>query len=127
MSFGPRCWWSPGSFCCGDVFEEVRMDSRERHGGVVGPVILISLGVIFLLNNLGWLDWSVWSTVLRLWPVLLIGAGLDILFGRRSMWGSLLVALLLLAVLAGAIWLDQTRPAGPSAAAEAIEQSLEGA
>jgi hypothetical protein len=34
---------------------------------------------------------------------------------------------LLLAVLAGAIWLNQTRPPGPSAAAQAIEQSLEGA
>ncbi len=103
------------------------MENREHHHGVVGPVILISLGVIFLLNNLGWLDWGVWETVLRLWPVLLIGAGLDLLIGRRSVWGSLLVALLLLAVLAGAIWIHQTRPAGPSASAELVEQALQGA
>lgn len=103
------------------------MENREHHHGVVGPVILISLGVIFLLNNLGWLDWGVWETVLRLWPVLLIGAGLDLLIGRRSVWGSLLVALLLLAVLAGAVWIHQTRPAGPSAAAETVEQALQGA
>ncbi len=103
------------------------MGNRERHGGVVGPVILISLGVIFLLNNLGWLEWGVWETVLRLWPVLLIGAGLDLLIGRRSAWGSLLVALLLLAVLAGAIWVHQTRPSGPSATAQPIEQALQGA
>ncbi len=103
------------------------MENREPHHGVVGPVILISLGVIFLFNNLGWLDWSVWATLLRLWPVLLIGAGLDILIGRRSVWGSLLVALLLLAVGAGAICFYQTRASAPSATAESVEQDLQGA
>jgi hypothetical protein len=35
--------------------------------------------------------------------VLLIAAGLDLLFGRRSTWGALLAALLALAVLVGAL------------------------
>jgi hypothetical protein len=103
------------------------MDRRERHGSVVGPVIIISLGVIFLLNNLGYLDWGIWQTLLRLWPALLIGAGLDLLIGRRSAWGSLLVAVLLLAVLAGAIFLHGRLPAAGSWAGEPIRQSLDGA
>jgi hypothetical protein len=68
-------------------------------------VILIGLGIVFLLNNLGALEWSVWEVIFRLWPVLLIAAGLDFLIGRRSVWGSLLALVLILAVLAGALWL----------------------
>ncbi len=86
------------------------MSSREnrRHGGVVGPVILIGLGVIFLLNNLGLLDWSVWEIFFRLWPILLVAVGLDLILGRRSIWGSLLAVVLTFAVLGLAIWLAGT-------------------
>jgi len=41
----------------------------------------------------------------RLWPVLLIAIGLDILFGRRSAIGSLIALVLVIAVIAGAVWL----------------------
>jgi hypothetical protein len=74
--------------------------------------VLIALGTVFLLNNLGVLDWGVWSLILRLWPVLLIGIGLDLLVGRRSVWGSLLVVLVMLGILAGAIWYYGVQPAG---------------
>ena len=66
------------------------MEGKTRRGGLVGPIILITLGVVFLMNNLGVLDWSVWVVIFRLWPVLLVAAGLDLLLGRRSVWGSLL-------------------------------------
>jgi hypothetical protein len=80
-------------------------ERRHYRGGLVWPVILISAGVVFLLNNLGVLSWNVWGTLWRLWPVLLIAIGLDILFGRRSLLGSLVVALLLVVVLVAAIGL----------------------
>ena len=59
------------------------MDERKRNrrGGLIGPLILIGLGVVFLLNNLGILDWSIWEILLRLWPVLLVAAGLDLILG----------------------------------------------
>lgn len=83
------------------------MSNREnrRHGGVVGPVILIGLGVIFLLNNLGLLNWSVWEIFFRLWPILLVAVGLDLILGRRSIWGSLLAVVLTFAILGLAVWL----------------------
>jgi hypothetical protein len=80
---------------------------RER-GGIVGPIILIGLGIIFLLNNLGVLSWSIWGTLLRLWPILLIAAGLDLILGRRSIWGSLSALVLTLAILGAALWLSGT-------------------
>jgi len=104
------------------------MEHRYRRGGLVGPVILIGLGIVFLLNNLGVLSWGVWWQVLRLWPVLVIGAGLDILIGRRSVWGSLLVVGIMLAILAAAIGLYQSRPAsGELLTSQTVQRALQGA
>ena len=49
-----------------------------------GGLILIIIGGIFMLNNLDFLEFSVWKVI---WPVLIIGVGLWILFQpglRRS-------------------------------------------
>jgi len=63
--------------------------------------------------------------IFRLWPVLLIAAGLDILVGRRSFLGSLLALVLTLAVLAGALWLVGTGVVTwQPAAVEEISQPL---
>ncbi len=101
---------------------------HDRSGGVVGPLILIALGVVFLLNNLGIVSWSVWGILLRLWPVLLIAAGLDLILGRRSVWGSLLALLLTFAMLGAALWLSQTGASSARAArTEEIVQPLDDA
>lgn len=96
----------------------------RRQVGIVGPLILIGLGVVLLLNNLGLLDWSVWEAILRLWPVLLVAAGLDLILGRRSAWGSLLALVLTLVALGLALWLSQTgAEVGPAARTEVIAQA----
>ena len=102
------------------------MDRRSRRGGLAGPVILIGLGVVFLLNNLGILSWSVWDVIFNLWPVLLIAAGLDVLIGRRSGWGAVLSLLLTLAVLVGALWLLGAG-LGQATTIEEVTQPLDGA
>jgi hypothetical protein len=56
--------------------------------------------VVFLLNNMGVLPWSVWGQVWRLWPLVLVAIGLDMLLGRRSTFLSLLIVL---GVLAGGV------------------------
>lgn len=101
--------------------------SYERHG-LVWPVVLIGVGVVLLLNNMGVLPWGVWQTLFGLWPVLLIAAGLDLLLGRRSTWGALLAAALVLAVLFGAVWTALARMEQPTAfRTEPISQPLAGA
>ena len=100
-------------------------DSRRR-GGIVGPAILIALGVVFLLNNLGLLEWSVWEVVLRLWPILLIATGLDLILGWRSIWGSLLTVVLTAGVLVVALWLAQSgMTPGAAARTQQIAYALE--
>ena len=98
---------------------------RNRRVSLVGPVILIGLGVVFLLNNMGVLAWSVWDVVFRLWPVLLIAAGLEIILSRLSPWGSLLALALTVIIFAGALWLlGPDIRAGRAAAGEEISQAL---
>lgn len=100
----------------------------HRRGGLVGPTILIGLGVIFLLNNLNLLNWGVWVALLRLWPVLLIAVGLDILFGRRSLIGSLLIAGMLVLAIAAAVWSSHTGLLGGVLLTDQqINQPLDGA
>jgi hypothetical protein len=80
------------------------MDERRHRRGLVGPLLLIGLGVVFLLNNMGQLNWSVWDLIFKLWPVLLIAVGLDIVIGRSSIWGSLVTILLIVGVVAIGVW-----------------------
>lgn len=51
----------------------------RREGPPVGPVVMIGLGVLFLLNNLGLLRFS---QIFRFWPVALIATGVYMLFQR---------------------------------------------
>lgn len=100
---------------------------ERRHVSLVGPTILIGLGIILLLNNLGYLDWGFWD-VLRLWPILLIAAGLEFLVGRRSIWASVAAALLLLVLLVGGVWLaDSYGPRRGGGEPVEISYPLEGA
>ncbi len=85
------------------------MENHHNRGGLVGPILLIGLGLVFLLTNLGMLSMSIWGVLLRVWPVILIAMGIDLLIGRRSLWGRLLALVLILAVLAGGLYLGGVR------------------
>jgi hypothetical protein len=47
----------------------------------VGPIILIALGVLFLLNNFNWFPFYL---IGRLWPLILIGVGILLFRNRLS-------------------------------------------
>ena len=47
----------------------------------VGPIILIALGALFLLNNF---DWFPFHFIWRLWPLILIGVGILLFRNRLS-------------------------------------------
>lgn len=85
--------------------------STPRRGpDLFWPIILIGAGVIFLLANLGVIPSNPWPVIWNLWPVILIVIGLDILFGRRSLLGGLVGAVLGLVLIAGLIVLLIARP-----------------
>lgn len=76
---------------------------RSRRPGVLGPLLLITLGVLFLLANLGYLDSTFWLSLIQFWPLLLILAGIEILLGRSRI-GQLVVLLVSVVAIGGVIW-----------------------
>lgn len=95
------------------------MEKDNRQVKLVGPTILIGVGIILLLNNLGYLNWSFWD-ILNLWPVLLVAAGLELLVGRRSLVGSFISALIVLGLIVGGVWFIGATD-GARATAETLE------
>lgn len=55
-----------------------------RGGSIFWAIILIAIGVIWLLGNLGILTFVSLSVMFRLWPLALIAVGLYMLIGRGS-------------------------------------------
>lgn len=55
------------------------MDNKK----LIGGIILIVLGIIFLLTNLGYISFDVLFGILDLWPLLLIVAGINVLFNKK--------------------------------------------
>jgi hypothetical protein len=69
--------------------ENKRRRFRYR-GSLLGPIILVTIGVVFLLNNLGYLAGDVWDIILKLWPLLLLAIGLDSALQGRGVTGPLI-------------------------------------
>ena len=101
------------------------LDGFVNHGGFVWSVLLAGLGVIFLLSNFGYIQVSVWTVALRLWPVLLIALGLDLLIGRRRTWVSWVAGIVVgLALVAGIYWFASSYSGGQPANVETFVQPL---
>jgi cell wall-active antibiotic response 4TMS protein YvqF len=76
------------------------LQRRHRHGGIVGPLLLITIGTVALLQNAGYLPSTAWLGLLRLWPLVLVLAGVELLLAHRIPWLAL-AALAVVVVIAG--------------------------
>ncbi|MBN1368013.1 MAG: hypothetical protein JW967_08815 [Dehalococcoidales bacterium] len=83
-------------------------EEKRRHGNssaFIWGIILIFAGVVLLLQTFNILPWSLWGTLWRFWPAIIIIIGLVILLRHTNAW---LVSLLTVAILGGclgiAIW-----------------------
>jgi hypothetical protein len=77
------------------------------------PIILIGVGSILLLTNLGVIHGNPWTIIFQLWPVLLIALGLEILLGGSTGWRAVVSALLGLALVGGVLWILIAQPPIP--------------
>jgi hypothetical protein len=55
----------------------------KRSNGLFWGIFLLTLGVLFLARRAGWLDVH-WHSLVNLWPVLLILAGVNLILERRG-------------------------------------------
>lgn len=75
---------------------------RRRYHSLFWPVVMIGVGAIWLLANLEIIPVQNLWLLVQLWPVLIILAGLDVLFARRL---AVIGALLGLLVIAGVVYI----------------------
>ena len=67
--------------------ESPREEGQSGEGrSLFWPILLIGVGVILLLANLGLVEPVNLIALFRMWPLLLIAAGAQILFGRSFPW-----------------------------------------
>jgi hypothetical protein len=86
------------------------LDGLYRRTGFVGAVVLIGLGTVFLLGNLGYLMIGSWEIIWRFWPVLLLALGLDLIIGRRSAWSALAGVALGVLLIGAIIYISVIQP-----------------
>lgn len=51
---------------------------------ILGPLVLIAIGILFLLKNLGLTDLNIGRILSIWWPAILIVIGISLLFKRNS-------------------------------------------
>lgn len=86
----------------------VEPERARRPRSVVGPALLVLIGLAVLADNFNLLQFNVWEMMWRLWPVWLIAIGLDMIIGRRTSWGSWLALGLIVTIVGGAVWFGDT-------------------
>ncbi len=104
--------------------ESERPDQRRwRQGGFpLFGILLVAAGVILLLQTMGVLPWELWGDIWRLWPVILIAIGINVLLGRRAGWLTILLIVVLIAVAFPLMWFSPVeRVVGPSTASEPLD------
>jgi DUF4097 and DUF4098 domain-containing protein YvlB len=92
-----------------------------RRGSIVGPLLVVAVGIVFLLVQTGRLrSFSLWSWYGRWWPLLLVGVGVVLLvewafdraaaqrdgnvpYARHGIGGGVIVLLIFMAIT-GAVW-----------------------
>jgi len=60
------------AMCCAPAPTQEHTSPRRLHGGIVGGIILIVLGLFFLLDQMYDIDFE---PILRMWPLVLVGVG----------------------------------------------------
>ncbi len=106
------------------LFIALGLDALIRKKEIFGPVFWIGLGGVFLLTNFGILGWDTWNTLFRMWPLLLVTAGLEILLGKRKIWLSLLVTMVILIILVVALGLTGLNQPEQSSVQTTINEPL---
>ncbi len=79
---------------------------KTRH--LLGGIIILLIGLILLANNFGLLSWQIWYQLWRLWPLILIAIGLDLLFKGISLsFLRILPPLLIIAGVCYVVYISQ--------------------
>lgn len=79
-----------------------------KKSGINIGLVLIIIGIIWILRSAGVIDFSIWYSFLKLWPLIFIAIGLSLIFSHKSfakliIWAVFLAILLLYGIFGGTI------------------------
>ena len=83
---------------------EERPYRRRRGGSLVFPILLIIIGVLFLLDNLNVTSGIDWGAIWKLWPIILIAIGLEVILGRRVSFGAIFLVVIIVVIGGAVLW-----------------------
>jgi len=106
-----------------------RMPAALEYRSLFWPIALIGFGAIWLLGNLNILTRANLAVLGRLWPLILIVIGLDLLIGRRSTGRSAIIGIGAVAVVIALMFVGPSfgLAAGADLRNEVFTSPLEGA
>jgi hypothetical protein len=103
---------------------------KYRNQSIFGPVFLIGIGTLFLLNNFGIVGELYWVNLARLWPVFLISLGIKIIFQDNLRWVHGIFSAVTALFLVGSVliappdnWLKSEHPSLHQSYVELIENT----
>jgi hypothetical protein len=70
----------------------------------IGAIFNLGLGGILILANFNFFPMSTWQIILNFWPVAVIAVGLQVIFKRQSIIGSLLGVIFAILLVFGLFW-----------------------
>jgi hypothetical protein len=65
------------------------MEKERRHFSIFWPILLITVGIVLFLNNIGTISGDTWEVIWKLWPLLFIVGGIDGLVNRSGFAGPM--------------------------------------
>ncbi len=95
------------------------LDGLYKQEGITSPLVGITLGSIFLLSTMGILHSNPLELIFRLWPLLLIGWGVDLLLPKKTAFSRFLAVIIGMILMAAIGWLA-IAAGSPAAAAKNI-------
>lgn len=102
------------------------LDGLWRREGLVWNIVVLGLGALLLLGNLGYLAVRALPLLTRIWPILLVAIGIDIAFGRnRTGWMGVLRAGLGVLLVGVIFWLALAFPLAVGTRVVDFEQTID--
>jgi hypothetical protein len=101
------------------------LDGLWRQEGLAWPLVILGLGVLLLLGNLGYLEVRALPLLSKIWPILLVAIGIDIAFGRqRGGWRWVVHAGVGILAVGLIFWLALAFPVAVGTHTENFEQPM---
>ena len=64
---------------------KINRGEKMKANKIVDGLTLLLIGIILLANTLNILEWSVWSNIIKLWPLFLVSWGISLIFRGKSL------------------------------------------